>query len=67
MKVVDLIRALEAFDTELTVIIPRLEGGLEDVVACCEVLEPWTDVSHIDPASTQRAVVIDLDAQILGV
>jgi hypothetical protein len=36
MKVVDLIRALEAVDTELTVIIPRLEGVLEDVVACYE-------------------------------
>ena len=77
MKVGELIRALEAFDPELTVVIPRSEGsGLEDVVAfyediICkgkgiatyEVLEPWTDISHIDPTSSQRMIVIDMDPQ----
>lgn len=81
MTVGELIRALEAFDPQLTVIIPRSEGsGLEDVVACYEdiickgrgiatyeVLESWTDISDIDPTSSQRAIVIDMDLQVSGV
>ncbi|UVM36128.1 hypothetical protein LOY28_15410 [Pseudomonas sp. B21-017] len=81
MKVGELIRALEAFDPELAVIIPRSEGGgLEDVVACYEdiickgrgiatyeVLEPWIGISHIDPTSSQRVIVMDMDPQESGV
>lgn len=53
-------------DCVLQVIDPGSEGGGEDIVECYEdiickvrgvaayeVLEPWTDGSHIDPASTQ--------------
>jgi hypothetical protein len=42
MEVGELIKALEAFDSEMTVIIPRSEGGgLEDVVACYEDIICW--------------------------
>lgn len=77
MKVGELIKVLEAFDPELTVVIPRSEGvGLEDVVACYEniickgrfvamyeALEPWTDLSSVDPATAEKMVVIDMDPQ----
>lgn len=79
MKVGELIRALEAFDPELTVVIPRSEGGLEDVVACYEdiicrgrivatyeAVEPWSDLSNMEVETAEKMVVIDMDPQISG-
>lgn len=79
MKVGDLIQHLQAFDTEMKVLMTRSDTGLEDVVACydhlvCEgrvagydQLDEYVLSEGADASTTEKVIVIDMCERLSSV